>query len=336
MKLDRSLHQLGCLSLLPFACMSQVAHSLDLNYEGLSKFEEPIATHIADTTFTLSSISDIRFDLSNERDNIESVSSVFQLGAETQLDNSWTLGAAYLGVLDSEDMEGDHYTDNVAIYLSSSWGSVSLGNVTGEVRENTRRKRGVGNANLNLDNSFGSLSDYGVSYTVRLGPSQIFTLADQDGNIEVGAGYQRPLGNKDYRFSIRFRNTESIQIAEQSFDIESESGILTAEMTYGDLVIDASIGLESLSFDQLTANRKFIALGATRKIGTWSGSVEAYFGELEDGSSNAYSIGLSKDLARGFSLNLGINHQDQSFDIVAFDPINLNDTTATISLRYSL
>ena len=219
MKLDRSLHQLGYLSFLPFTFLSQVTNALDLNYEGLAKFEEPIATHVADTTLTLNSINDIRLDFSDNKDNNESVSSVFQLGAETQLDNSWTLGAAYLGALDSEDFEGDHYTDNVAIYLNSSWGSISLGNVTGEVRENTRRKRGVGNANLGFDNSLGSLADYGVSYSVRLGPSQIFTVADKDGNIEAGAGYQRPLGNKDYRFSIRLRDTKSIQIADQGFEI---------------------------------------------------------------------------------------------------------------------
>lgn len=58
---------------------------------------------------------------------------------ETQLPNSWTAGVQYFGSYNR--LADDEYTDNMAAFVSDEWGLVSVGNVTGSVNENTRRRR---------------------------------------------------------------------------------------------------------------------------------------------------------------------------------------------------
>ena len=84
------------------------------------------------------------------------------------------------------------------------------GNVNGQVREITRRQRGVGNGFLAFDNFYGELDNWGGSYVGRFGPSVLGAVVDENGDFEMGAVFQRPIGQKDYRFSARYRHSRFV------------------------------------------------------------------------------------------------------------------------------
>ena len=78
----------------------------------------------------------------------------FQASASTQLPNRWRVNLAYFGQY-TDDPEltvdmNDNFKDNVALSVGSAWGTVLGGNISGVVREQTRRLRGAGNAFFSL------------------------------------------------------------------------------------------------------------------------------------------------------------------------------------------
>ena len=98
----------------------------------------------------------------------------FQTGALVQLRNRWRVSLSYFGQYASDEAFSSRpdrkYVDNVALSVGSAWGTVAGGNVSGVVREQTRRRRGAGNAALEFDDALGGLDEWGSGYTVRLGP----------------------------------------------------------------------------------------------------------------------------------------------------------------------
>ena len=191
-----------------------------------------------------------------------------------------------------------------------------------------------GNAFLDYDDHFGELSDVGVSYLTRIGPSQFFFTADDDGGFEIGTSYQRPIGNKDYRFSTRFRESELI--ADDGVTVFDSSGLgFVSEFTFGSTVFDLGLGFEKLESDQATGDRVYASFGASRKWGVLTGSAEAHFGEIEGQSESAYALGLRYDIARGLSLNLGVNYSDAQVELGGIQILNDSGTSGTLSLRYS-
>ncbi len=316
---------------LTISMLASSAHAVDLNYEGLSSLEEPIAFDYGDVTFSFTGLADaatIYLDSSDDTDT--SFLANFQLTAETQLANSWTLGAAYFGQYDEVI---DDYTDNAALFLGGVWGTGFVGNVTGSVREQTRRIRGAGNAELAFDDHLGQLSDTGIAYIGRFGPSQLVSTVDDDGGFEIGGVFQRPIGNKDYRFSIRYRDSEFTAGNANTFD--SQALGLVAELTYGSSVFDLGLGYEELSNNALSVDRQYVSIGASRKIGRFTFSGEAHFGEIEGESETSYALGLRTDIARGLSLNLGVNDTDAIIDVDGVSFLDDEDLEARLSLRYS-
>ncbi len=334
--------KLVSLFFISAALISPLASAVDLNYESLSSLEEPLAFEYADVTFSVNGLFDASSIYRDSDDDTDyQLLGNFQINAETQLSNSWTLGAAYFG--EGSDDDGD-YEDNIAAYLSGVWGTVSVGNVSELVREQARRRRGVGNAELNFDDRLGQLGDYGITYIGRFGPAQLLATFDQDGGYEVGGTYQRPMGNKDYRFAIRYRDTE-YNFADNldfsgmsSFDfasLESKSLGFVSELTYGSLVFDAELGFEQLSNSFISLDRKYVSLGASRKIGRLAFSAEAHFGDIEGQSETSYAAGVAFDVARGLSLNFGLNHSDAQVDVNGISILDNDDTEVSVSLRYS-
>ena len=307
------------------------AYAVNLNYESLSSLEQPLAAQYADVTFTLTGVVDAALDHESDTSD-SSLLGNFQFGAETQLTNSWTLGAAYFAEYSSS--VDDHYLDNVAVYLGGVLGTASVGNVTGLVREQTRRSRGVGNQPLSFDDHLGQLSDSGIAYLGRFGPAQLVaTIDDQDG-FEVGAIYQRPIGNKDYRFSLRYRDSKFT--AEDGFvELGSQALGLVAELTYGSTVVDLGLSLEQISNNRLSVDRQALSFGAAHKVGVLTFSGEAHFGDIDGQSERSYSAGLRYDIARGLSLNVVINHSDAQADIGRITLLDEDQTQRTFSLRYS-
>ena len=323
-----SLSILGC-SLVTFSSLAA-----DLNYESISSLEEPLAFEYQDVTFSLTGLLDSGGIYSEQNDSSDTTYlGNIQLSAETQLSNSWTLGGAYFAEYD-ESNENDEFTDNVAVYVGGIWGIGSVGNVTGLVRETTRRLRGTGNADLFFDDNLGALDDYGVTYIGRFGPSQFLATADQDGNYEIASTFQRPIGNKDYRFSLRFSDSEYTPDNEiTTFD--SLALKFVSELTYGSNVFDLGLGLEQLSTNSISYDRRYLSFGASRKIGRLTFSGEAHFGDIEGASETSYALGANVEIARGLSLNLGLNHRDAMIDLDTISLVNEDDTEASLSLRYS-
>lgn len=323
------------LVLIVAAVITMPANAVDLNYESLSSLEEPIAVHYGDITFSLTGLTDASLSYIRESNDNESDFSLlgnFQVSAETQLDNSLTFGAVYFGQYD--DSTDDNYSDNTALYLGGVWGTGSIGNVTGLVREQTRRVRGVGNAVLSFDDHLGQLSDVGVNYIGRFGPSQFLASVDDNGDFEFATTYQRPLDNKDYRFSLRYRESRFTPDNEIiSFD--SKALGLVGELTYGSTIFDAAVGVEQLTSDTMSLDRRYVSLGASRKLGLWTFSGEAHFGDIEGQDESAYAVGLKYDIARGMSLNLGLNHSDANVNVNGVSILQEKQTEGLLSLRYS-
>jgi len=343
----RSLSKLSLTTLyvvLVSICYLTPAQSISLNYENLSSLEEPIAVQYNDITLSLNGLAD-GYQYHNEASNGDStLRGNFQLGAETQLANSWTLGSAYFGEYtntnsdnsysDDDSYSDDSYSDNLAVYLGGVWGSLSIGNVTGLVREQTRRIRGTGNAELNFDDQLGQLEEYGLTYIGRFGPTQLLLTLDKDQHFEIGSTYQRPIGNKDYRFSLSYR--DSVYTADnQVDDFESNAFGFITELTYGSTVVNLGIGLERLSNDSINLDRQYLSVGANRKVGRLTFSGELHFGETEGQNEESLAIGIRADIARGLSFNLGINHNQADLAQAGVSILNSDETRGIASLRYS-
>ena len=311
------------------------ADGVSLNYERLSFFEEPLATEVGDVTLELRGTVDLPVSVELESDDREDYNFTgnFQVSAETQTANQLTLGAAYFGQYATEDTD-DHYTDNVAGYVGGVWGTVIGGNVSGIVREETRRARGVGNAELAFDATYGSLDDLGGSYVGRYGPVVLSGTIDEDANVDVGVMFQRPLGNKDYRFTGRYsEGTYTAADGSTVFDTQAVGAV--AEFVYGSSTFDLGVGYEDFASTAVEVDRWYVSTGAQTKIGVTSLSLEGHYGEVEGQEEVAASFGAAYDIARGLSANFGVNY---SYAPITVNGISFNDAQETkgiVSLRYS-
>ncbi|MFT5572532.1 MAG: hypothetical protein ACI9FR_001455 [Cryomorphaceae bacterium] len=329
-KLNKTLNSCAAVALAMF---SHLSFAVNLNYDSLSSLEEPLAAHVADTTLVFSGLVDIPafIDLQDDADTDTNLRSNFQITAETQLANSWTLGAGYFGSYDND--ADDSFNDNAALFIGGAWGIVSIGNVTGLVREGTRRNRGAGNAALSYDDFLGRLYDDGVGYLGRFGPSRISANIDDNSNAEIGWMFQRPVGNKDYRFAVRLQSSEATFDNNTAVDSKGASGV--AELTYGSSVFDIGIGHETLKSQNFELDRWFISSGVAYKIGRWTLSAQAHVGEIESQDERSYAIGMICDIARGLSLNLGVNSRESNIQHSGVTIRSDDSTEGVVSVRYS-
>jgi len=308
---------------------------VSLNYETFSSLEEPLATEVGDITFVLTGLVDmpVFVELENDSDAEFNFTGNFQVSAETQTANQLTLGVAYFGQYATEDTD-DHYTDNLAAYVGGVWGQVIAGNVAGVVREETRRARGVGNGSLAFDATYGDLDDLGGAYVGRYGPAVVSVAVDEDANVEVGVMFQRPLGNKDYRFTGRYsEGTYTSVDGTTVFDTRGVGGV--AELVYGSSTFDIGVGYEDFSATATDADRWYVSTGAQTKVGVLGLSLEGHYGEVEGQEEVSAAFGAQYDIARGLSANLGVNY---SYAPITVNGISFNDSQETkgiVSLRYS-
>lgn len=317
------------------------AQDISLNYEVLSSLEEPLATEIGDVTVVLSGLLDtpLTLDLADDRGATGAgLIGNFEIGARTQLPNRWRVRVTYFGqyATGRTSVAGlnDGYTDNAALSVGGAWGTVLGGNVSGVVREQTRRVRGAGNASLAFDDVLGGLEDRSVGYVGRFGPWVVGTAVDEDGAFDLGAVFQRPAGNKDYRLTTQY--AEGVYTSTDGtgrFDSRSLSGI--GELIYGSTLLDIGAGYERFSSDGPNADRWYVSLGARTKTGMLSLSLEGHYGRIGGADEISAALGLQYDLARGLSANLGINHSEASVTLGDVSFVDTRETKAVFSLRYS-
>lgn len=313
--------------------------SVPLNYESLSSMEEPIAVEIGDVTFILTGLVDARWSVEAEgNDNTDtSLIGNFQVNALTQLPNRWLVDLSYFGQHASDPTTvfgtGDGYTDNGALSVGSYWGTVSGGNVSGIVREMTRRLRGAGNAALAFDGFLGALEDWSGGYTGRFGPWVVGAVVDEDGDFDLGATFQRPAGTRDWRATLRTAEGTYAPVGGPRFD--SRGFGIVGEVIYGSTTVDAGAGYEQFASKGPDADRWYVATGVRTKTGALTLSLEGQVGRIEGKDEASAALGAQYDIARGLSANLGLNHAKArvSFDGAGF--LDIEETRTVLSLRYS-
>ena len=328
------------LAVLAAASRPAMAQELSLNYENLSSMEEPLATEIGDVTFTLTGLLDT--SLTHDRDDggpsDAGLTGNAEVGALTQLSNGWRVRLAYFGQYTSAGTAGAARmrtsVDNGALSVGSAWGTLLGGDVSGIVREQTRRRRAAGNGILAFDDVLGALDDPGAGYLGRFGPWVVSAVADGDSNLDVGAMFQRPSGNRDYRLALRA--TDGVYRpagGPESFDARSASAVV--EVVYGSTAFDAGVGFERLTSPERAPDRWFLSAGVHTKAGVVGLSVGAHLGRIEGQEEISAALGLQYDVARGLSANLGLNHAkaDVTVDDATF--MDVDETEAVVSVRYS-
>ena len=316
------------------------AQDISLNYESLSSLEEPLATEVGDVTLVLTGIVDVSLirNIGDDDDTDAGLVGNFQVGALTQLPNRWRVGLHYFGQYaagEPSEFDGDdRYSDNAALSVGGTWGTVLAGDISGIVREQTRRLRGAGNASLAFDDAFGELADRGGGYIGRFGPWVAGTVADEDGNFDTGAVCQRPAGDKDYRLTLRItRGVYTAADGSRRFGTRALG--IVGEVVYGSTSFDASLGHERFSSNGPGADRWYVSAGVRRKTGMVSLSLEGHFGRIEGQDELSVAVGLQYDLARGLSANIGLNHAEAEFTVGGTGFLDTRDTRGVFSLRYS-
>ncbi len=324
------------------ACPALLAQEVSLNYERLSSLEEPLATELGDVTLVLTGLVDtpLTVDMEDGSDTHADFIGNVQLTAQTQLPNRWRTALIYFGQYVSDRrlatvVVADHeYTDNVALSVGSYWGTALAGNVSGIVREQTRRRRGAGNASLAFDDVYGKLEDDGGGYHVRFGPWVLGAVVDQDENFDIGVVYQRPTGNRDYRLSARY--TDSVYTPEgtaRTFSTRAFSAV--GEIIYGSTLWDLGAGYEELEAGEGNADRWYVSAGGRMKKGVLSLSVEGHYGQIGSEDEVSAALGIQYDLARGLSANLGLNYAQAKVDRNSVRLMDTKEKQATLSIRYS-
>ena len=331
-------------SLLGAAAMTMVgaatAQDVSLNYERLSSLEKPRAVEMGAMTLVLNGVLDsalTHYSEDSAASGAEFTGNV-EIAAFAQLPNRWRIGATWFGQYAASDTfdddTGEDYTDNAALSVGGVWGTALAGNVSGTVREQTRRRRGAGSAALAFDDFLGGLGDTGAGYVGRFGPWTIAAASDGDGNFDLGAMSQRPHGTSDYRVTLRAHSGE-YAAANGGRKFETAGASVVGEIIHGSTIFDAGAGYERLTSSGPNADRRYVSVGARRKTDALSLSLEGHYGRIEDSGEVSAALGASYDIARGLSANLGINHVRAEATDGGVRVADTEETTIILSMRYS-
>jgi hypothetical protein len=296
-----------------------------INYDNLSFVEEPLAFSFGTFTFNTTALADqaVGYDF-EDRNEFYNSRANFLTRVETQLPNTVRIAAQYFGSYDR--LAADRYTDNIAFSAIDQWGTISGGNVTQAVREETRRRRGIGNSNLLFDDFYGGLDETGGFYSVRNNAYTYALTADMEGRVETGFSYSRPIGQSVYAGSLRLRKGDLGERPVIRGDGETYGAAIVGAYAYSNWLLDGQLGYEYLDTDFLDGNNRYFAsAGAQIKLALLSLSAEGHIGYLDDEFIQAYALGARYDIARGASLNFGYNYAD-------YDPRRLNQVL--LSIRY--
>ncbi|MEP2735948.1 MAG: hypothetical protein ABJP34_06585 [Erythrobacter sp.] len=318
-----------------------LAQDVAISSERLANLEEPLATEVGPITVEFAGLIDARVDYDFEDEDggddalNPGIIGNFEFNASTQLGNRWNVGVAYFGQYERDEMlggDGD-YTDRIAGFVQGTYGTAFGGEVMDIVREETRRVRGVGNANLAFDDALGAAKGWGGGYVGQFGPSRLSAIVDEDGNYDLGFMYQRPDGANGYRYGMRF--TDATYTAPDGLtEFESNALMGTFEYLYSRSIYNLGGGVESLEAGPTVAKRWFVSGGWQRQWGAVTTSLEGHYGEIEGQAEKSAAFGLDYGFARGLSLNLGVNHSDAQVVVDGITILDEKETTATTSLRF--
>ena len=324
-----------------------------MKYADLSVLEEPLAVKLGRVTLTFSGT----VVLAGQHDFVTAhsvtgddakLAANGQVEIQEKFSNRVTAGLLYYGQYTSDPglynsvcgaycntYSGGNRTYNnyFVAYARTSWGTFMGGDVGNVVRNDTRRRPGYGETSLQGDDFLGQMSRWGGAYQVRFGPTVSSVVVDQDGNFEVGSSYQRPFGTHDVRLTGRFRDSE-VHLADGLGNLRSIGAGVVGDLTYGSSIVDLGLGYERLTGRGLALDRWFASGGARAKLGLLQISAEGRYGQIDGSAERAASLGLAYALARGLSLNLGLNYSDANVVRNTVTILTPNTKSATASVRY--
>lgn len=305
--------------------------SVPINYDNVSFFEEPLAAEVGPVTVSVNTLVDQSVEHSTQADKVRyNTQAVGDLVVETELPNTWQLKGEY--VANYERLKKDSYDDDMAVSLSDEWGTVAVGNVTGSVFEHSRRKRGCGHAELSNDNFLGALDETGGFYSVEYNSYHFSVTADQEGRVEAGASFGRPIGKYDYFAGVRVRKADAGEDPGDTVTALNSPGdtygtAVVGQVVYASFFADAQIAYENVDLDNQAGSNDhtFASVGAQYKDGAYRYSAEAGVGNYDGDERRAFALGSRIDIARGASINLGVNYTYENDD---------DDVTSIGSVRY--
>jgi hypothetical protein len=345
MMMTKSTQRLAFIASVSLAALAApvAAQDVAISSERLANLEEPLATEVGPITVEFSGLIDARVDydfedgMSGLDDGDDAVNpgiiGNFEFNASTQLPNRWNVGVAYFGQYERDEMFGGEYTDRVAGFIQGTYGTALGGEVMDIVREETRRVRGIGNANLAFDDALGAAKGWGGGYVSQFGPTRVSAIVNKDGDYDLGFMYQRPSGSSGYRYGMRF--TDATYLAPDGLtEFESNALMGTFEYLYSRSIYNLGGGVESLEAGPVTAKRWFVSGGWQRQWGAITTSVEGHYGQIEGQEEKSAAFGLDYGFARGMTINLGVNHSDAQVVVDGITILDEKETTATTSLRF--
>ncbi len=316
-----------------------VAQTRLYNYDNLSILEERLATEVGDVTVRLNGLLEtpVMVDLdAGEAADSEFIGN-FDLTAGTQLRNRWRVRLTYLGqyatqpLFNGQVTEG--YGDNALLSIGGAWGTMLAGNVSGVVREQTRRLRGLGGHSLVFDDVLGLLGERSVGYVGRFGPWVMSTVVDEEAGFDLGATFRRPLGNKDYRLTARYVES-TYAPSDESVLFDTQAFAVVGEFIYGATLFDLSMGLERLASDGLSTDRSYLSSGVRTKIGAIGLFVEGHYGMIEGEEVTSATMGVEHDLARGLSATWGVHYADAVVNVAGVNLLDSREMQFVFSFLY--
>lgn len=297
------------------------AQALPVNYDRMSFFEKPNSWELPGGTLSTNMTVDQTYWYNKEKSKANHQTEVIgRAQFEGQLENTARLGVAYVGHFFRRGPL--RYSDQVQAYVADDWGTAAIGNVSLAVREDTRRRRGIGHAELHGDDFYSGLDQDAVYYRFNHHAYTASMVVDREGGGEIGLQYKRPVGDAVYKHALRLRRgdttdrdpTDGVPSAIQlGRDPATGYGAaLVNEYTYGSWNLGWQGGYEYLSLKQSpdTAHRGFTSAGVHYKTGIVTTSVEGLFGDYDGNRELGAALGVDVAIARGLAIDFGYNWSD--------------------------
>lgn len=304
-------------------------------YRNMTMVEEPLAMEMGDVTLslrgTIEALSTLDLSSGNDDNSHADFVAEIETHVDTQLSNYWNLKGSY--ILNVDTRETDEIKHSGALTLRGHQGELSFGHVSNRMRDLSIRNLSAGNADLAFDHALAELDDLTVSQIFEEGPVRFGAVADFKGNFELGAIYQRPIANRDLRFSLRLTNGT---FAAASGDIiDGIGGHGMTELVYSNWTLNLGSGYEYITAGNMDAQRYYLSSGLARKVGAVTLSVEGHYGQIAGTDEISAALGASYDVGRGASLNAGLNYKKADVNKDGVQILDDDETELIMSLRYS-
>lgn len=312
------------------------AQALPVNYDRLSFFEKPNAWEVPGGTMFVNIALDQTYTYDAEAEKSRhQTEALTRIRYEGQLENTMRVGVEYFS---HYFRTGNlRYSDQVQLFVADDWGTVSIGNVSLAVRQDTRRRRGIGHAELLFDDFYSGLDQDALYYRFNHRAYTASAVVDRQGGGEIGVRYQRPVGDAVYAYALRARKGDTtdrdptdgvpnpIQLGRDPAKGYGIGG--TFQYTYGSWDIGWQGGYEYLDLKRKEDKnqRVFNSLGVHYKTGIVTTSLEGLIGDYDGNRELSAALGVEIEVARGTLLQFGYNWSDY---------LNLRTSQAFTTLCY--